>query len=175
MSRYPPLSEGWQYWQNCPLSARVKPRQCSERMYRTPLLPIRDSRPTSSILFRIAGNITMTAHVQSTRHLVFILVDILLAKQLPALKSLGDEFIASYVKLAEGEKDPRNLMLAFGIARVLLIEMDPYKHLDVSIVSRHRRAFDRSHFPGRTCSTSYTATFRSPSVLPRMTLTTSRL
>lgn len=40
--------------------------------------------------------------------------------------------MSGYIKLAEGEKDPRNLILAFGIGRVILIEFDPYKHLDVS-------------------------------------------
>jgi hypothetical protein len=64
---------------------------------------------------------------------VFLLIDALLAKQLGAMKTLGDEFVSGYIKLAEGEKDPRNLMLAFGIGRVVLIEFDPYKHLDVSI------------------------------------------
>lgn len=71
--------------------------------------------------------------MQSTRHIVFLLVDALLAKHLSAMKTLGDEFVSGYIKLAEGEKDPRNLILAFGIGRVILIEFDPYKHLDVSL------------------------------------------
>ena len=82
---------------------------------------------------RLCGNIKTKSHVQSTRHLVFLLIDALLAKQLGAMKTLGDELVSGYIKLAEGEKDPRNLMLAFGIGRVILIEFDPYKHLDVSI------------------------------------------
>jgi len=49
------------------------------------------------------------------------------------MKTLGDEFVSGYIKLAEGEKDPRNLILAFGIGRVILIEFDPYKHLDVGL------------------------------------------
>ena len=71
--------------------------------------------------------------MQSTRHIVFLLVDALLAKHPSAMKTLGDEFVSGYIKLAEGEKDPRNLILAFGIGRVILIEFDPYKHLDVSL------------------------------------------
>jgi DNA repair/transcription protein MET18/MMS19 len=82
---------------------------------------------------RLAGNFKSKSHVQSTRHIVFLLVDALLAKHLSAMKTLGDEFVSGYIKLAEGEKDPRNLILAFGIGRVILIEFDPYKHLDVSL------------------------------------------
>lgn len=37
---------------------------------------------------------------------------------------MGDRFLSSYIALADGEKDPRNLMIAFSIARVLAIEFD---------------------------------------------------
>jgi DNA repair/transcription protein MET18/MMS19 len=40
------------------------------------------------------------------------------------LKSMGDRFFSGYVALADGEKDPRNLMVAFAIARVLALEFD---------------------------------------------------
>ena len=47
------------------------------------------------------------------------------------LKSMGKEFLAGYLKTAEGEKDPRNLLLAFSIDRVLLIEFDISSHVEV--------------------------------------------
>lgn len=46
---------------------------------------------------------------------------------------MGDDFVTSYIKVAEGEKDPRNLMMGFSIMRVILIEFDPYLHLEVSM------------------------------------------
>ena len=49
-----------------------------------------------------------------------------------ALKGLGDEFVRGYMSLAEGEKDPRNLLLAFAIDKVLLIEFDSVKFIEVS-------------------------------------------
>jgi DNA repair/transcription protein MET18/MMS19 len=49
----------------------------------------------------------------------------------PVLKSKGKEFIDGYISLAEGEKDPRNLMIAFAIARVVLIEFDISAHIEV--------------------------------------------
>jgi hypothetical protein len=44
---------------------------------------------------------------------------------------MGKMFVESYISLAEGEKDPRNLLVAFAIARVILIEFDIYDHTEV--------------------------------------------
>lgn len=44
---------------------------------------------------------------------------------------MGKEFLDGYIILAEGEKDPRNLLLAFAIARVLLIEFETAAHIEV--------------------------------------------
>ncbi|KAJ9107913.1 hypothetical protein QFC19_002656 [Naganishia cerealis] len=78
----------------------------------------------------VVENVKMRSHVQSTRYWVFSLIDTLMAHHRDALKKMGDDFVVSYVKIAEGEKDPRNLMLAFSIMRVVLIEFDPYLHLE---------------------------------------------
>ena len=45
---------------------------------------------------------------------------------------MGKEFVAGYVNLADGEKDPRNLLLSFAITRVILIEFDVSAHIEVS-------------------------------------------
>ncbi len=47
------------------------------------------------------------------------------------------EFLDGYIALAEGEKDPRNLLLAFAIARVLLIEFDVTHHVEVRLSIIH--------------------------------------
>jgi DNA repair/transcription protein MET18/MMS19 len=52
------------------------------------------------------------------------------------LKSLGKQFLSRYIALAEGEKDPRNLMVAFTVVRVLLIEFDISEHVEVSHASK---------------------------------------
>lgn len=41
-----------------------------------------------------------------------------------------------YTALAEGEKDPRNLLLAFSIDRVLLLEFDVKPYIEVIHPSR---------------------------------------
>ena len=66
----------------------------------------------------------MSDYHQSIRYLVYLLIDSLLSTHLNGLKALGETFLRGYCKLAEGEKDPRNLKLAFAIDRVLLIEFD---------------------------------------------------
>jgi DNA repair/transcription protein MET18/MMS19 len=48
---------------------------------------------------------------------------------------LGKQFLSGYIALAEGEKDPRNLMVAFTIVRVLIIEFDISEHVEVSLGS----------------------------------------
>ena len=52
---------------------------------------------------------------------------------LTVLKNMGDQFLSSYIALADGEKDPRNLMVAFSIARVLAIEFDISAKYEVRI------------------------------------------
>jgi DNA repair/transcription protein MET18/MMS19 len=48
-----------------------------------------------------------------------------------ALKEMSSEFISGYIRLADGEKDPRNLMLAFAVDRVIGVEFDISKHAEV--------------------------------------------
>jgi DNA repair/transcription protein MET18/MMS19 len=47
------------------------------------------------------------------------------------LKKLGESFIQSYCRLADGEKDPRNLLIAFSIARVIVVEFDIESSIEV--------------------------------------------
>lgn len=63
-----------------------------------------------------------------------------IADLLAALKNMGAEFVNGYINLAEGEKDPRNLLVAFAIARVLLIEFDVKHFIEVGplLVLRRR-------------------------------------
>lgn len=60
-------------------------------------------------------------------------VTILLSKThtFVGLKTLGKDFMTGYIGLAEGEKDPRNLLLAFAIDRVILIEFDVESQIEV--------------------------------------------
>ena len=50
---------------------------------------------------------------------------------------MGADFLKGYTALAEGEKDPRNLLLAFSIDRVLLLEFDVKPFIEVIHPSRN--------------------------------------
>ena len=56
-------------------------------------------------------------------------------QQSTVLKSMGDQFLSGYIALADGEKDPRNLMIAFAIARVLALEFDISNKIEVRFTS----------------------------------------
>ena len=58
------------------------------------------------------------------------------------LKSMGDRFLSGYIALADGEKDPRNLMVAFAIARVLALEFDISTKFEVRITFLGTRPSD---------------------------------
>ncbi|KAG6890017.1 hypothetical protein C0992_003362 [Termitomyces sp. T32_za158] len=53
-----------------------------------------------------------------------------MARNRDELKMMGKTFLSGYASLAEGEKDPRNLLVAFAIARVILIEFDIAEHVE---------------------------------------------
>jgi DNA repair/transcription protein MET18/MMS19 len=45
---------------------------------------------------------------------------------------MGKDFLTGYCQLVTGEKDPRNLRLAFSIERVMLVEFDISESVEVS-------------------------------------------
>jgi Dos2-interacting transcription regulator of RNA-Pol-II len=48
----------------------------------------------------------------------------LIAELTIAIKKLGKSFIKGFIGLMTNEKDPHNLMLAFSILKVILVEFD---------------------------------------------------
>ncbi len=55
-----------------------------------------------------------------------------MSRSRPALVRLSKDFIKGYCALVEGEKDPRNLMLSFGIIHIILVEFDLTDCVEVS-------------------------------------------
>ncbi|RXK38054.1 hypothetical protein M231_04724, partial [Tremella mesenterica] len=87
-------------------------------------LPYFDDESAIEVYKALVENVNMKAHVQAIRHLVYQILDSFLAKHRKALKNMGLDFLNSYVKMVDGEKDPRNLMLLFAMDRVILLEFD---------------------------------------------------
>lgn len=119
----------------------------------------------------------MAALTAPHRFLVFSVIDSLMARYrdglswllykfnrcwhfVQVLKAMRKEFLSGYIALADGEKDPRNLLTAFAIARVILVEFDISDHIEVrssSYWAGHRS--DRCLL--RPCSTLRFAIFQS--------------
>ncbi|KAI0940934.1 hypothetical protein AcV7_003173 [Taiwanofungus camphoratus] len=93
-------------------------------------LPAFTSTDGVEVMNALIKHVKMKALVQSQRFMVFTIVDSLVARHREGLKGMGKDFLSGYISLAEGEKDPRNLLLAFAIDRVLLIEFDISAHLE---------------------------------------------
>jgi len=47
---------------------------------------------------------------------------------------MGSDFVNSWTKFVDGEKDPRNLMLLFSMDRIILLEFDVANHIEVRSV-----------------------------------------
>ncbi|KNZ45542.1 hypothetical protein VP01_801g15 [Puccinia sorghi] len=69
-------------------------------------------------------HVTIRDLEQPKRFSVLMLLDSLLAYHRDALKSMGAHFLFGYCYLVKGEKDPRNLVVAFKLAKVILIKFD---------------------------------------------------
>ncbi|KAJ7289243.1 ARM repeat-containing protein [Mycena rebaudengoi] len=93
-------------------------------------LPSGTSNEALVAINAIFTHVKMRALAQSVRFLVFTIIDGLIANHRETLKGMKSDFIVPYIRLAEGEKDPRNLLLAFAIARVILIEFDSADHVE---------------------------------------------
>ncbi|KAJ7117461.1 Dos2-interacting transcription regulator of RNA-Pol-II-domain-containing protein [Mycena epipterygia] len=94
------------------------------------LPPICSASDALVIINAVFAHVKMRALVQSVRFLVFSIIDGLIAHHREVLKGMKSAFVAPYINLAEGEKDPRNLLVAFAIARVILVEFDPADHIE---------------------------------------------
>ncbi|KIW20921.1 hypothetical protein PV08_01500 [Exophiala spinifera] len=68
---------------------------------------------------------------QAGRYKVLQLVNELLEHHRKAIRDMGEESLTGIVDLVAGEKDPRNLMLIFSMLRVLMMEWDISKHVEV--------------------------------------------
>lgn len=98
-----------------------------------PLAPRPWTRTDPGLVDSIFSSVTLKAHPQAVRHGVYVLIDALMGRSRPALLRLGNEFIKGYCTLVEGEKDPRNLMVSFGVVRVILLEFDIAKNVEVRL------------------------------------------
>ncbi|CAG8443712.1 9188_t:CDS:10 [Diversispora eburnea] len=74
----------------------------------------------------IFSNVNVQNYQQTTRHGVFLIFDVLLN----TCKKLGTEFVKGFIQAMDGEKDPRNLLLAFSLVKLIIKEFDISEHVE---------------------------------------------
>ncbi|KAJ3034783.1 mms19 nucleotide excision repair [Rhizophlyctis rosea] len=79
---------------------------------------------------RIFTELAIQTFQQTVRHSFFRIIDLLFEHYLNAIKSLGSDFVSGYIQAMDGEKDPRNLLLAFGIVKMIVENLDYEKYCE---------------------------------------------
>ncbi|CAG8610375.1 3379_t:CDS:10 [Ambispora leptoticha] len=67
---------------------------------------------------------------QTDRHIIFQIFDGLLKQHLNALQQMGSEFVFGFIQVMDGEKDPRNLLLAFSLVKYIIANFDINEHVE---------------------------------------------
>ncbi|KAI8929868.1 Dos2-interacting transcription regulator of RNA-Pol-II-domain-containing protein [Entophlyctis helioformis] len=83
-----------------------------------------------SIPTRIFAELNVQTFQQSVRMTVFRIFGHLFDTNLEGLKRLGTDFVFGFIHVMDGEKDPRNLMLAFRLVRRIVAHLDFAKHAE---------------------------------------------
>ncbi|KAL4977710.1 RNAPII transcription regulator C-terminal-domain-containing protein [Aspergillus desertorum] len=74
---------------------------------------------------------TLQSRAQSQRFQVYQLLNELMSNHRSVLRDMGDTSLVGTVDLMTGEKDPRNLMLVFSILKVIMVEWDISRHVEL--------------------------------------------
>ncbi|KAL5001653.1 RNAPII transcription regulator C-terminal-domain-containing protein [Aspergillus recurvatus] len=74
---------------------------------------------------------TLQSRAQSQRFQVYQLLNELMSNHRSVLHDMGDTSLVGTVDLMTGEKDPRNLMLVFSILKVIMVEWDISRHVEL--------------------------------------------
>ncbi|TPX58071.1 hypothetical protein PhCBS80983_g03371 [Powellomyces hirtus] len=78
----------------------------------------------------IFAELNVQTYQQTVRHAAFEIFDLLMRKQLPAVRKFGPSFVSDYVQVMDGEKDPRNLLLAFRTVKLIIGTLDYSNHAE---------------------------------------------
>lgn len=74
---------------------------------------------------KILAELNVQSHPQNTRYSVFLIFAYLLENNVEGLrKGNQSEFITKFIHCMDGEKDPRNLILLFKLARLIVLHLD---------------------------------------------------
>ncbi|KAG0210627.1 hypothetical protein BGX28_009152 [Mortierella sp. GBA30] len=78
----------------------------------------------------ILALVNVQTYQQTARHFVFMFFESAIKNFAPSLRSISSEFVFGFIQCLDGEKDPRNLMLAFTLIKSIIQEFDIAQHVE---------------------------------------------
>ncbi|KAG0281713.1 hypothetical protein BGZ95_000053 [Linnemannia exigua] len=74
--------------------------------------------------------VNVQTYQQTARHYVFLFFESVIKRYSQNLKSMSSDFVFGFIQCLDGEKDPRNLMLAFTLIKSIIQEFDIAQHVE---------------------------------------------
>ncbi|KAF9025985.1 hypothetical protein BGZ52_008024, partial [Haplosporangium bisporale] len=78
----------------------------------------------------ILSLVNVQTYQQTARHYVFLFFDSAIRNYTQSLRSISSDFVFGFIQCLDGEKDPRNLMLAFTLIKNIIQEFDIAQHVE---------------------------------------------
>ncbi|KAG0191395.1 hypothetical protein DFQ28_000281 [Apophysomyces sp. BC1034] len=83
-----------------------------------------NGRNAVTVAKRIFERIEVQRYPQLTRNVAYQLFEVLLARHAAVLRTINNEFVYGFIQVMDGEKDPRCLMAAFKLVKMIVDEFD---------------------------------------------------
>ncbi|KAF8982331.1 hypothetical protein BGZ46_001445 [Entomortierella lignicola] len=78
----------------------------------------------------ILALVNVQTYQQTARHYVFLLFESVINRHTQSLRSMSSDFVFGFIQCLDGEKDPRNLLLAFTLIKSIIREFDIAQHVE---------------------------------------------
>ncbi|KAG0005423.1 hypothetical protein BGZ79_004840 [Entomortierella chlamydospora] len=78
----------------------------------------------------ILALVNVQTYQQTARHYVFLLFESVINRHTQNLRSMSSDFVFGFIQCLDGEKDPRNLLLAFQLIKKIIREFDIAQHVE---------------------------------------------
>ncbi|KAF9435406.1 hypothetical protein BGZ76_006356, partial [Entomortierella beljakovae] len=74
--------------------------------------------------------VNVQTYQQTARHFVFLFFESVISRHTQSLRSISSDFVFGFIQCLDGEKDPRNLLLAFTLIKMIIQEFDIAQHVE---------------------------------------------
>ncbi|KAF9362709.1 hypothetical protein BGX34_005646 [Mortierella sp. NVP85] len=78
----------------------------------------------------ILALVNVQTYQQTARHFVFLFFESVINRFSQSLRSISSDFVFGFIQCLDGEKDPRNLLLAFTLIKKIIQEFDIAQHVE---------------------------------------------